>query len=168
MPPTAYRAALDLVTHRARAPLPDQTAARSVRRVGIIAGWLSPRPTGRSARAVLTLAVGLVALSALAGCDGDSTSGATPAAAKPSLGAEVVQELRRDVVLQRVEVTVENHGDSDVMVERLGLSVPGFQIPGPLRKDEPLLAGSVVNLPVPYDAVCGARPTVPRGSERPG
>ena len=88
----------------------------------------------------------------LAGCNDDSPSGATPAAAKPSLGAEVVQ-LRRDVVLQRVEVTVENLSDSDVMVERIRLTVPGFAIPGPLRKDEPLLAGTAVNLPVPYDGV---------------
>ena len=114
---------------------------------------MSPgRLTGAMARTVLSCAVGVAALVGLAGCNDDTSSAAAPTAAKPSLGAEVVQ-LRRDVVLQRVEVTVENHGDSDVMVERLGLSVPGFTIPGPLRKDEPLLAGSVVNLPVPYDGV---------------
>ena len=110
------------------------------------------RLTSRTARVVLSGAVGLVALAGLAACDGDGPSAATPAAAKPTLRAEVVQ-LRRDVVLQRVEVTVENLGDSDVMVERIRLSVPGFTIPGPLRRDEPLLAGTAVNLPVPYDGV---------------
>jgi hypothetical protein len=110
------------------------------------------RLTGSTGRAALSWVVAIIALGGIAGCNDDSSSAATPAAAKPSLGAEVVQ-LRRDVVLQRVEVTVENHGGSAVMVERIGLAVPGFEIPGPLRKDEPLPAGSVVNLPIPYDGV---------------
>ena len=37
----AYRAALDLVADRRRAPLPGPTPARGVRRVGIMAGWFS-------------------------------------------------------------------------------------------------------------------------------
>ena len=124
------------------------------------------RLTGTTARVCAVGAVGLVALAGLAACNGDSPSAATPAAAKPTLGAEVVQ-LRRDVVLQRVEVTVENRGDSDVMIERIRLTVPGFTIPGPLRKDEPLLAGTGVNLPVPYDGVRCPAEGLPRiGSPR--
>ena len=105
------------------------------------------------ARAVLSCAVGLVAVGGLAGCDKDDTSSsAAPAAAKPSLGAEVVQ-LRRDVRPAAGRGDGREPGDSEVMVERIRLAIPGFAIPGPLRKDEPLSAGTEVNLPVPYDGV---------------
>jgi hypothetical protein len=62
-------------------------------------------------------------------------------------------QLRRDVVLKRLEVTVENAGNQDVVVERIKLAIDGFEMPGSLRKDEPLLAGTAVNLPVPYQGV---------------
>ena len=125
------------------------------------------RLTGPMARAVLSCAVGLVALGGLAGCDSDDTSGATPAAAKPSLGAEVVQ-LRRDVVLQRVEVTVENHGDSDVMVERIGLTVPGFDDSRAAAQGRAAPRRTRRSTCRCRTTACGARPTARRRSDRPG
>ena len=70
----------------------------------------------------------------------------------PRLGAEIVQ-LRRDEVLRRVEVAVTNRTGEQVTVESIDLRVPGFGGGGVQRKDEPLPAGQVVDLPTPYGAV---------------
>jgi hypothetical protein len=89
----------------------------------------------------------------LPGCGAFSDSSADP---PPRLGAEIVQ-LRRDEVLQRVEVQVGNRTRQPVTVESIDLRVPGFSGAGVVPKDEPLLAGQEVNLPTPYGKVhCSA------------
>jgi hypothetical protein len=94
------------------------------------------------------LGLGLALL--LAACDGTGPdAGADPA---PSLSAEMVQ-LRRDEVLERVEVALHNTGRAEVVVDRLALRVPGFRPPGPVPKDSPIPPGRVVNLPTPYGEV---------------
>ncbi len=107
-----------------------------------------PSRRGRSVAAVLGAALVL----GLAACQDEPAPEPSSAAAQPTVSAEIVQ-LRRDQVLQRVEVTVHNEGDAELFVERLRLEVAGFDLPGALRKDEPVLAGSVVNLPVPFGGV---------------
>ena len=93
----------------------------------------------------VVLAVGLLS------CQGATPDDAPPAD-QPSVSADIVQ-LRRDQVLQRVEVAVHNGGSAELFVQRLRLQVEGFDLPGALRKDEPILAGQVVNLPVPFSGV---------------
>jgi hypothetical protein len=71
------------------------------------------------------------------------------------LEGEIVQ-LRRDQVLDRVEVSLHNTGLLDVVVERLDVRVEGFSGGPPQPKDSPIPAGGVVNLPWPYGEVrCG-------------
>ncbi len=94
----------------------------------------------------------VVVVLGLAACSDDSGEDASPKSAKPSATADIVQ-LRRDVVLQRVEVALENTGSSDFRVTRLRLVIPGFALPGGIVKDSPIPAGQVVNLPVPFDKV---------------
>lgn len=111
-----------------------------------------PRHTTRCAAAAVAVLAGLTACA-----DGSASqpTGSEPeqtSSTAPPLTAEVVQ-LRRDQVLQRVEVAVRNTGESRLVVESVRLEVPGFRIPGPLPKDSPVFAGGVVNLPVPYDGV---------------
>lgn len=106
------------------------------------------RRTGRRAVA----RVGIAVLLCLPACQGDAAPDRARGASTPSVSAQVVQ-LRRDQVLQRVEVAVHNTGTQDLMVERLRLEVSGFDLPGALRKDEPVRAGEVVNLPVPFSRV---------------
>ena len=103
---------------------------------------------GRSAGIALVVALMLC----LAACQDDPTASRSPAEPEPTVAAEMVQ-LRRDQVLQRVEVAVRNAGSAELFIERLRLRVAGFDLPGALRKDEPLPAGQVVNLPVPFDGV---------------
>lgn len=80
-----------------------------------------------------------------------------PAASAPEVSAEIVQ-LRRDEVLERVEIAVQNEGGEEVVVERVTLRVPGFQGVGPVPKDSPVPPGQVVNLPVPHgEVVCDER-----------
>jgi hypothetical protein len=100
------------------------------------------------ARTVLRASV-VVALALVATACGGSDPAADPA---PRLGAEIVQ-LRRDEVLRRVEVAVTNRTGEQVTVESIDLRVPGFGGGGVQRKDEPLLAGQVVDLPTPYGEV---------------
>ncbi len=91
----------------------------------------------------------VVALALVASGCGGSDPAADPA---PRLGAEIVQ-LRRDEVLRRVEVAITNRTGEQVTVESIDLRVPGFTGGGVQPKDEPLLAGQVVDLPTPYGAV---------------
>lgn len=85
----------------------------------------------------------------LAACGGGPDS--APADVPP-LAAEIVQ-LRRDEVLERVEIALENTGRDEVVVDELRLRVPGFRSAGPVPKDSPVPAGQVVNLPTPYGEV---------------
>ena len=101
--------------------------------------------TARIGRLLVPLAV---ATTVVAGCGGGQAS-AGPA---PRLGAEVVQ-LRRDEVLQRVEIAITNRSREQVVVDTLELRVPGFSGGGRLPKGEPLPPGQVVDLPTPYGAV---------------
>jgi len=93
------------------------------------------------------------------GCGGspDDTGRDEPRAARlPSVEAEVIQ-LRRDEVLERVEIAVGNTGIDEVVVERIRLRVPGFRSAGSVAKDSPVPPGQVVNLPVLYGEVRCAR-----------
>jgi len=93
----------------------------------------------------------LVVAALLSACSGDpGDTDAEPDA--PELAAEVVQ-LRRDEVLERVEVALENTGPETVVVESLRLRVPGFRAAGAVPKDSPVPPGQVVNLPTPYGGV---------------
>lgn len=100
----------------------------------------------RRASLVAALCLALL-LGACGGGPGDA-SGDEP----PSIAAEVVQ-LRRDEVLERVEIAVENTGRDEVVVERIRLRVKGFRSAGSVPKDSPVPAGQVVNLPTPYGEV---------------
>ena len=98
---------------------------------------------------VVALALGV----AVAGCGGGDPGGTEPL---PELTAEIVQ-LRRDEVLQRVEVAVTNRSAEHVVVETLELRVAGFSGGGVQRKDEPMPPGRRVNLPTPYGEIsCSA------------
>lgn len=99
-------------------------------------------------RGSLTAALCLpLVVGACGGSPGD-TGGDGP----PSIAAEVIQ-LRRDEVLERVEIALENRGRHEVVVEQLRLQVPGFRSAGAVAKDSPVPAGQVVNLPTPYGEV---------------
>lgn len=112
------------------------------------------RTRGQLRRTTRWAAAAVVVLGLTACTDGSASPRSEPAqtAGSPPVTAEVVQ-LRRDQVLQRVEVAVRNTGRTRLVVESVRLEVPGFRIPGPLPKDSPVFAGGVVNLPVPYDGV---------------
>ncbi len=108
------------------------------------------------------LVVALVLLAT--GCAG----GGDPAPARPApeLSAELVQ-LRRDEVLQRVEVAVTNRARVPVRIGTVELRVAGYAGAGPQPKDEPLPPGQVVNLPTPYGEVdCPATGEVQVGEPR--
>lgn len=83
---------------------------------------------------------------------------------EPRLAAEIVQ-LRRDVPLERIQVSLNNIGAGEVVVERLLVRVPGFVAGAGVRKDSSIPPGQVVNLPWSYGTVrCDAadRPSVGR------
>jgi hypothetical protein len=83
---------------------------------------------------------------------------------EPPVSASVLQ-LRRDQVLDRVEVAVRNVGSEDLRVVWIRLDVPGFATPGAIRKDSRVPAGQVVNFPVEYgDVDCpdGGDPSIGR------
>lgn len=105
---------------------------------------------------------------AMASCSAGGATGPDEGSARPQLRAEIVQ-LRRDVVLERVQVALFNGGPEEVVVERLLLRVPGFDSAGPVPKDSPVPPGQVVNLPVAHgaarcdaagEAVAAGRPLV--------
>ena len=89
----------------------------------------------------------------LAACGGsDPAPPPPPAKGAPALSVELVQ-LRRDEVLQRVEIAVTNHAKVPVEIQTVDLRVPGYSGGGPQAKNEPLPPGQVVNLPTPYGEV---------------
>lgn len=95
-------------------------------------------------------AAGAVALAlTVAACGGTDPQ---PRLSEPSLTAEIVQ-LRRDQVLERVEIALKNTGGEQVVVERLRVRIPGFDTPRAIPKKSPIPAGQVVNLPWPYGTV---------------
>jgi hypothetical protein len=102
---------------------------------------------GGRAAAVPVLLLGL--LGSLGAC---ADTPAEPEPPAPSLVAEIVQ-LRRDQVLERVEVALENVGDAEVVVTSLLVRVPGFRSGGPVAKDSQIPAQQVVNLPWTYGTV---------------
>ncbi len=97
-------------------------------------------------------APGLVLGLLLTGCLGGSDPSPPPGPAAPAVSAEVVQ-LRRDEVLQRVEIAVTNHAKVPIEIQTVELRVDGYSGGGPQQKDEPLPPGQVVNLPTPYGDV---------------
>lgn len=101
--------------------------------------------------AVATLVVSLVS------CGGDVSDAEQEATvAEPELAAEIVQ-LRRDQVLERIEVALENRGPREVVVKSLQVRARGFRMGGPIPKDSPIPADQVVNLPYSYGTVaCSA------------
>jgi len=97
----------------------------------------------------------------LASCGGTDPQPRRPA---PPLAAEIVQ-LRRDQVLERVEVALENTGRERVVVERLRVRVRGYDSGRAIPKDSPIPPDQVVNLPWPYGTVrcpAGTPPVVGR------
>ena len=105
-----------------------------------------------SRRWVALLGVPLLA-GPLAGCANDAEP---PQQAEPRLRAEIVQ-LRRDQVLNRIEVALENTGPQRVVVRRLRVRIPGYRSGGPVAKDSPVAPGTTVNLPWEYGRVrCGS------------
>jgi len=106
------------------------------------------RPTGR------LVAVALLGL-CVVGCAGGTDAEPQAKPSPPELAAEIIQ-LRRDQVLERIEVALQNTGPTDVVVESLHVHVPGFRSGGPVPKDSPVRSTQVVNLPWPYGTVrCG-------------
>ncbi len=103
---------------------------------------------GRVAALVVTAAA------TLAGCGGDEPDRTTrsPGVQAPELSAEIVQ-LRRDQVLERVEVAVTNADAREITVERLRLVTPGYEKRPAIAKDSPIAPGTEVNLPWEYGAI---------------
>ena len=103
----------------------------------------------------LALRAVLVAALAVSGCGNSGEAAREPEAASPDLSAEIVQ-LRRDQVLERIEIALRNDGFQDVVVRRLRVLVDGYASPPAQPKDSPIRAGLVVNLPWAYgDVRCG-------------
>jgi len=103
--------------------------------------------------ASVTLTLSLLLVSS---CDAGRAADPRARQSGPSLAAQIVQ-LRRDQVLERVEVALENTGAEQVVVERLLVRVPGFDSGEAIPKNSPIPPGQVVNLPWPYGTVrCGA------------
>jgi hypothetical protein len=128
---------------------------------------MGTRATRRVAAATASTAVAAMLLVSCTGDPEAEPAPTTPSASdapRPSVTAEVVQ-LRRDQVLERVEVAVANTGDTDLVVETVRLDVEGFQLPGALRKDSPVQAGVVVNLPVPYSGIDCPQQGIPEVGE---
>jgi hypothetical protein len=96
-------------------------------------------------------ALAMTAVLTTVGCGGGDP-GATDEDAGPVMSAEIVQ-LRRDQVLERVEVSLHNRSGEPVMVERLRVDMPGFRPVPPVAKDSPIAAGLTVNLPWTYGDV---------------
>jgi hypothetical protein len=64
-----------------------------------------------------------------------------------------VVQLRRDQVLNRIEITVSNRGRQPITVDRLQVRIRGYRGGPPIAKDSPIPAGLEVNLPWEYGEV---------------
>jgi hypothetical protein len=94
--------------------------------------------------------VGAIALASFTtGCGGDTPD---QDAAQPRVGTEIVQ-LRRDQVLERIEVSVHNRGRVPLVVESMRVDIPGFARMAAVPKDSPVAGGLTVNLPWTYGEV---------------
>jgi len=102
---------------------------------------------GRGAALVLATAAVLTT----GGCGGEGAGGEAGDAG-PEMSAEIVQ-LRRDQVLERVEVSLHNTSGKPVVVDRLRIDLPGFRPMPAVVKDSPIAAGLTVNLPWTYGDV---------------
>ncbi len=107
---------------------------------------------GRAATWAGRVATGCALALLVTGCGGSDPAPQPPPRSAPELSAELVQ-LRRDEVLQRVEVGITNHAKVPVEIQTIDLRVPGYSGGGPQAKDEPLPPGQAVNLPTPYGEV---------------
>ena len=87
---------------------------------------------------------------------GDPDPGSPP----PDLSAQVVQ-LRRDQVLERIEITLSNHGTEPVVVDRFQVRIRGYRGGPPVAKDSPIAGGLEVNIPWEYGAVACPDDAVP-------
>ena len=97
------------------------------------------------------LALVATAVVTTAGCGGDDP-GDDAGAADPAMSADIVQ-LRRDQVLERVEVSLTNKSGEPLVVDRLRIDMPGFRSLPAVVKDSPIAAGLTVNLPWTYGDV---------------
>lgn len=104
----------------------------------------------RAGRAA-ALALSVAAVLASAGCGADDPGDGAEQSA-PAMSAEIVQ-LRRDQVLERVEVSLQNKSGGPVTVDRLRIDMPGFRPMPAVAKDSPIAAGLTVNLPWAYGDV---------------
>ena len=105
--------------------------------------------------------LGLALAATLTGCGGGDPG---PGAPPPDLSAQVVQ-LRRDQVLNRIEITVTNHGRAPVVVERLEVRIRGYHGGPPVAKDSPIAGGLEVNLPWEYGDVVCPKDSAPRAGQ---
>ena len=105
---------------------------------------------GRGAAIAVAVAA-VVPLASLAACGG-SDHRSDDESTGPAMSAQMVQ-LRRDQVLQRVEVAIHNRGGASFTVDRLRIEMPGFRPMPAVDKDSPIAAGLTVNLPWTYGDV---------------
>jgi hypothetical protein len=101
----------------------------------------------------------LAGAAALSACGGDGNP--APRSSPPDLSAQVVQ-LRRDQVLNRIEITLANHGREPVTVDRLQVRIRGYRGGPPVAKDSPIPGGLEVNLPWEYGEVSCPDDSTPR------
>lgn len=87
----------------------------------------------------------------------------SPAAATASVTAELGQ-YREDEVRRTIQVSVTNRGTSPVVVDRVGLTVPGFAMPGPVTVSATIAPGSTVDLPTTYGEPRCAGPSPAAGT----
>jgi hypothetical protein len=71
-------------------------------------------------------------------------------------------QLRRDQVLNRIEITLSNHGREPVVVDQLEVRIRGFRAGPPVAKDSPVPGGLEVNLPWEYGDVSCPQDSAPR------
>ena len=116
----------------------------------------------------MTRGAALLCLAAVvvAGCGGseassDAAEDSRAAALARSLQPEVIQ-LRRDQVLERIEIALTNAGREQVVIERIRVMVEGYRSPAAIPKDSLIPAGQTVNLPWPYGKVECSRDFQPR------
>lgn len=97
------------------------------------------------------LALAVTSVLSTAGCGGGNPGGEAEKN-DPEMSAEIVQ-LRRDQVLERVEVSLHNRSGEPVTVDQLRIDMPGFRSMPAVAKDSPIAAGLTVNLPWTYGDV---------------